>query len=355
MKATAASWDHLFTDPAAPCARKQKFRILRRERHELLAVPFSREFTHASLSLYLPQTLKARFAKRIFGLFWRSPLAGVMPSREVALHQTAFATFLASLAGDILPPFAVLSGNPAEAGRRYIFASFDPSGSAANVVKCGVDSVAQELIQRELTLMRTLGDDFPAVPPVLDAASGADFSAFAMPCLEELKKPLCLEERTALLGSWVRSGKEVCLADLPAWQRLGNSVSDVGFNRVRPVVFHGDFAPWNIRALTGKPMVIDWEKANIVGPPLWDLLHYEIQTLILVKRASWKPVLTSLLRLLDEPAVLRYLDLCKSRDHKILLTTGYLQHMGKTYPQIRGRDTVDALLAAWNDTCAARE
>ena len=49
--------------------------------------------------------------------------------------------------------------------------------------------------------------------------------------------------------------------------------------------YHGDFKSWNIlRNLnTGKFFIIDWEFANTIGMPLWDVFSFILQPVILLK------------------------------------------------------------------------
>ena len=45
----------------------------------------------------------------------------------------------------------------------------------------------------------------------------------------------------------------------------------LGSRLVSSVVFHGDFAPWNIKVdRAGAWMVLDWERGELHGVPCWD-------------------------------------------------------------------------------------
>jgi len=47
---------------------------------------------------------------------------------------------------------------------------------------------------------------------------------------------------------------------------------------VPSTIFHGDFAPWNLREHNGEVRAFDWEYGVIDGLPLSDELHFMLQT-----------------------------------------------------------------------------
>lgn len=50
---------------------------------------------------------------------------------------------------------------------------------------------------------------------------------------------------------------------------------------------HGDFAPWNMKRVGDIIFIFDWEYASPEAPAGWDLFHFWVQTLSLLKK--WKP------------------------------------------------------------------
>jgi hypothetical protein len=49
---------------------------------------------------------------------------------------------------------------------------------------------------------------------------------------------------------------------------------------------HGDFAPWNVQLLNKRMFLFDWEYADLEAPPLWDLFHFNVQTLRLLEKRA---------------------------------------------------------------------
>jgi aminoglycoside phosphotransferase (APT) family kinase protein len=76
-----------------------------------------------------------------------------------------------------------------------------------------------------------------------------------------------------------------------------------GSKEVRPALMHGDFAPWNVKAhpRTHEWQVLDWERGEFNGIPVWDWLHFEVQPAILVRRDSAASILVRLEKLFQMP------------------------------------------------------
>jgi hypothetical protein len=67
----------------------------------------------------------------------------------------------------------------------------------------------------------------------------------------------------------------------------------------------------------------------------------------LVKRSTTQKVRARIQSLLQDPSLQTYLVHCNAREHSALLLQGYLSHLDAIYPQIRGRKTVDELIASY--------
>lgn len=351
MNSHPSSWETLLTGTGRERSITRAFYLLKRQGHELLAVPARQRNSGDVLAFYLPQTPKARWAKTIFRIFLSGPLAVLLPSRELHLKKTEFTDFLCSLNGGRVPEFSVLSGNPAEPGRRFIFGLLDDKGHCYRVVKCAADPVGRELIDHEVAVLASIGEKLPGIPEMRSALSMHDCSAFAMDFFAVPDQSPSRRERIGLVRQWLRPGPAVFLDSLLPWRAIGDRGTDGSGAMVRPVIFHGDFAPWNIRGDRKDLVVVDWEKACANGPPLWDLLHYEIQTALLVDRLEPETILHKLAEILADADISSYLQACSCRDAGRLLADGYLRHADKHYPPIRGRDTLDRLLTLWRREC----
>jgi hypothetical protein len=341
------SWQRMLVGENYPVIDSRTFFQLRKEGHELLAVPRRSDTLSSFLALYLPQTPKARCAKVLFSVMLRSPLAHLLPSYTLTLRRTPLAQFMAVLGGGRLPEFAVVAGNPAESGRRFVLGLAASAGKVSIAVKCGDQKEARQLIVRESCVLKQLAPSFPYIPRCLSSFDSPEAAAFATDFFPELTRPLDRAARVALVSKWITTAKEVDLRHFPEWTFPPDAAFGKRGLRVNPVVFHGDFAPWNLRSMNGLPMVIDWERGCVEGPPLWDLLHYEIHEEILVKRSRTEQVRERIHELLKDPSIQTYLANCNASQHSDLLLQGYLSHLDTIYPQIRGRRTVDELIASY--------
>jgi len=347
MNRNPVNWEALLGGGPRNESNSRVFYLLKREGHELLAIPANHRGSPDAVGLYLPQTWKARLAKTIFRLALAGPLAGLLPSRPVDWRKADFTDFLCSLSDNHPPDFCVLSGNPAEPGRRFLFGLLDKHGRCHHVVKCAVDPVGRELIEQEAAVLGSLGNKLPGIPGVQAALSTDDCSAFAMDFFPAPDLVPSRSERVALVRQWISKGPPKNFSALqPAEKPASPDVTGSDL-MIKPVVFHGDFAPWNIRQDGTDWMVIDWEKARLLGPPLWDLLHYEIHEEILVNRSSVRKVRMRIRNLIQDPCVRSYLRDCGAAEHADILLQGYLSHLDRIYPAIRGRRTVDQLIASY--------
>jgi PAS domain-containing protein len=331
-------------DPQRVALGRREFFVLRRHGHELLAIPSTLRSSRDALGLYLPQTAKARAAKTVFSILLRTPLASMLPVREVTIERMPLTDFLCSLADGKLPEFAVLLGNPAEPGRRLVVGVFGKDGKCHKVVKCAIDPTGCELLAGERSVLQRLNGKFPDVPKVLATSDAHDFAAIAMDFFREPDEAMTRTERIELARRWIWPDEPVPLHSLPPWQLVMPAAQTRSDALVRPVVFHGDFTPWNLRKKGSDWTVIDWEKASTHGPALWDLLHYEVQTAILVDRLGARDVLRKVDELVANPLTLAYLQECQAEAVGPLLVDGYFLHADKHYPPIRGRDTLDELI-----------
>jgi hypothetical protein len=347
MNRNPANWEALLGGGPRNESSRRKFYLLKRGGHELLAIPANHRGSPDAVGLYLPQTWKARLAKTIFRLALAGPLAGLLPSRQVDWRKADFTDFLCSLSDNHPPDFCVLSGNPAEPGRRFLFGLLDEKGRCYRVVKCAADPVGRELIDHEAAVLGSLGNKLPGIPGAQAALSTDDCSAFAMDFFPAPDRVPSRSERVALVRQWISQEPPRNFSSLHSMPRPGDPDVAGSDLMIKPAIFHGDFAPWNIRHDGRNWMVIDWEKARLLGPPLWDLLHYEIHEEILVHRSSVGKVRQRIHSLIQDPCVRSYLADCGAAESVDLLLQGYLLHLDMIYPAIRGRRTVDELIASY--------
>jgi len=153
-----------------------------------------------------------------------------------------------------------------------------------------------------------------------------------------------------LLGSWIDSGRKPAIGDLPLWQRLVAGVSAlpepikrVGSATVHPTIYHGDFAPWNIKVRGEDWTLLDWERGELAGLPLWDWLHFIVQPAILVERRPTETVLGEIESFLQSPALARYAERSGIAGLERALAAAYFQHCVHVLRPSEGLEELRAL------------
>ena len=308
--------------------------LLRRGGRAFLLLPRAPRLAATSLELFPAQSARARLAKSLLGLALR---AGLRPGLQPVNWRTAsgdpFSRFLAGAAGiPGIPPFAMLAGNPRTDGQRCIFLLFNSQQIPVAVVKAGAGPAACELVEHEERFLSSVNPKLPGIPRLHSTFREGAVRAFAMEYCAGKSPRSESPELERILSSWLAQDCTVPLADLPPIRNspLRSALLEtlkVGTREVCPALYHGDFAPWNIKAeRTGSWTALDWERGELEGVPLWDWLHFVVQPLILVKHVSAEGVLRQLEELIASADVQRYVTKAKSVGIERELTLLYLEH-----------------------------
>ena len=299
------SWKSLFESatPSSPRERRVEMVVFKKAGHPLLILPRAKPEMEAALDLYPAQTLRARFAKWIWRQLIRRRLPLWVEQDAVLLdRQSAFLQFLnrASTGSSDTPPpglpgFAILAGNPWAPGRRFQILVFLPEGKPMAVVKAGTQPAANELIAKEVSFLSSIPAELPGVPRLRHLFHEGAINAFATDFFPG-HSPRAAQRSAVepLLSSWLKAGRNLEVRELAAWQRLSQAPTEdallkqlahLAGLRVQAAVFHGDFAPWNIKVATaGVWTALDWERGELNGPPAWDWFHFVLQPAMLVQR-----------------------------------------------------------------------
>jgi hypothetical protein len=275
--------------------------VFRKSGEPLLIVPRRKPAAALAVSLYPAQTRLARMARRLWVAMLRcGVVAGLDRDCLVLQREDPFIKFLEQLAGSSgLPLFALLAGNPRTPGRRFLVLVFSAGGEPAAVVKVGADGLAAELIEKEITFLDAIDTRAVGTPKIRHRFAQGARRAFALDFVPGNSPRRGQDQRLkAVLSSWLSQSPARPLADIPAWQRLAQCCAhdnvfarvarDLQGQLVRSAIFHGDFAPWNVKVSPANSSwtVLDWERGEINGPPAWDWFHFVIQAAILVEKQS---------------------------------------------------------------------
>ncbi len=284
-------------------------------------------------------------------------IAGRLPVQSVTVNpKDPFTAFLAQIAGgQCFPRLAILCGNPRAVGRRFIILLFDPANRPAAVVKAGVGEPAARLIDHEASFLNSVRHDLPGVPRLRSTFQSARIHALALDFFPGLSPgsggDAGLE---SLLSSWIDASRTVRLVELPPWKKLAASMGpDVPAwmsspqlqNLVcHPVLFHGDFAPWNVKISGNAWHVLDWEQGEDAGVPGWDWFHYVIRGAVLVCREPAASLAARVERLLVSQQFARYAAQAEIMGIERLLVLAYLNYSIRILRQTEELARVESLL-----------
>jgi hypothetical protein len=289
-------WEKLLGGNEAT-AQTIEMRLVRKRGRPFLLLPMNARLATQTLALYPAQTFRARVAKSVLrtALKMGIPLGSKTVSVRVS-SANPLLKFLAERAtGAPMLQFGILAGNPNAAGRRFILLVFDASGKPAAVVKAGSSAPARELIRKEKNFLDAASQT-AAIPRLRASFESAETEAIALDFIQGRSPEKGDEsEIPRVLASWIDSSEKILISQTRVWAELQQScgtiplftelAKELGNKHISPVIFHGDFAPWNIKvAADGKWTVFDWERGDLRGLPGYDWFHYLIQTRLLVAR-----------------------------------------------------------------------
>jgi len=357
-------WEALF--PPAPTGLEVL--IARKRGHPFLALPTERKLALRSLSLYPGQTWLARLGKRTLAGLLRSGLPVPLERAMLPMAEDdPFIRFLNSLESGPISALTILAGNPFVPGRRFILLTFDRNGAPGHIFKIGTDPEAIRLIRAEQNVLETIGGDIPSVIGLHSVYEAPGRHGLAFRYLggspPETDDP---EGVGRTLSRWNTNQPPKPLASLPAWRRLMDTLarrtnsataipflSTLGRHEVTPVLFHGDFVPWNIRKTGGGEWVaLDWERGELTGIPGWDWFHYVIQTEVLVAKAPPSRVCARLETLLSLPTFQRYARETGIRGVERPLIYAYLKYCVRVWRPEEGiAQRVRQVAALWKERC----
>jgi hypothetical protein len=366
---TQVQWRGLFraAEGNEPSARFA-WRVLRKGGHAFLFLPGNSRFARHAITLYPAQTPKARAARFVLGAALRLRLpVSLERDQWIAAADDEFLKFMSGLVGlppEGLPTPAVLAGNPAGPGPRYVVLLDDGSLRPVVVVKAGASLEARQLIQAEAGILSRLPADLPAIPRTLASFSSARVEALAQEYFPGDSPRTDDPHRiAAILARWVDGSHTVSLAEAPAWKRLaavcGSSPDFVKLTKrlahctVRPALYHGDFVPWNIKVFPkdGSWIVLDWERGELVGIPAWDWFHYVIQRAILVRRLAVPRLIREVEALLGCERFRAYAGRAAINGIERHLVLAYLLYNNEVIRPAEGQEAarllLEALLSRW--------
>ncbi|MEI6562392.1 MAG: hypothetical protein WCO68_09975 [Verrucomicrobiota bacterium] len=329
-------------EQSAAASQNHPVRVILRHGKPLLLLPVDRVLAAQALTLYPAQTFPARIAKQGLQLALRLGVPVPLPSVQLPVDATSPLTRFCS---QWFAPerAAILLGNPAAPGRRFVILGFNEKNEPAVIVKAGFTDEARALIRKEARFLQAVAS-FPGIPVLRGILDEEPFAAFAMDFVPG-KPPRDSAPLPELLGSWINERQMIPFAETQAGKALGGrtpaELQNISFH---PVLHHGDLAPWNVRACPdGSWTVIDWERGDLCGIPGWDWFHFVIQQAVLVKKEPAAQVAQRVEQLFASAAFRHYTAQSGIAGVEKPLLAAYLLHCTEVIGQTEGAETLQAL------------
>jgi hypothetical protein len=342
--------------------------LLKKHGRPLLLLPKDKTSAAATFALYPAQTAKARLIR---ACLQRSARLGLPIGPRVELRLAAndqLVHFLLSCVRSTnsagqhafeVPTFGILAGNPASPAQRFLILLFDQRQQPVAVVKTGLNIEARGLVEREREFLQRAPANTRALPRLRGAFHNDRIDAFAVDFVPgDSPNPTDRPHVAELLSAWLDTNKISRLSDFAEWKALENAVptdvrAEIGLDRlrdhvVRPCLYHGDFAPWNIKVApdTGKWTVLDWERGQIAGIPGWDWFHFYLQNAILVERLNSHDLVHRAEDILQAAEFQTYARLAQIVGIEGALMAAYLMHIARVINPSEGREAAEQL---WKD------
>jgi hypothetical protein len=362
-------WHELFA-PAPQNGVTVRLRVLRKQGRPFLALPPGGRAAAAALTLYPAQTPRARAAKRLLRWLLRVGVAPGAHRLSLTLSPAdPFVQFLASLSQEPspLPGLAILAGNPGSPGRRFVVLVLDARQRPVAVAKAGLSREARELVGLEKSFLEAIAGK-PGLPTLRGAFQSDRLDALALDFVPgDSPRPRHDPGLPALLWPWVEPAGTVPLAETQDWRQLEAALAGTGglppalagplrALTLRPVIAHGDLAPWNIKVSPqGAWTVLDWERGHRPGIAGWDWFHYVLQRAILVERQPVRQLVRRLDHLLHSEPFQRYAAHTGIAGFERELVAAYLLHSAEVVKPAEGLPRTLELFHALAPTLGPRK
>lgn len=361
-------WQGLFAaDTAVRSPTVVAMKLLLKRGKPLLLLPNQPRLAAQALELYPAQTTRSRLARLTARWLLRTRMP--LGSNSVPVHLSpddAFVRWLAQLAQapqNQIPQFAVLAGNPGSPGQRLIILLFDSAGQSTAVVKAGLTEEARTLIGQEQQFLENVPRTFPAIPTLRSTFANERLQALALAFLAG-RSPAVQDEHSLprVLGQWLQPQAQVAFSETRVGQELAAScgnhpifkshASQLERRSCRAAVYHGDFAPWNVRVSpSGDWTALDWERGEVNGLPAWDWFHYVVQKSILVQHQKVESLAATLEALLARDEFKTYAQASGVTGNERALLLLYLLHHAEVVRPSEGlqvtSDLIKLLVARW--------
>jgi hypothetical protein len=299
-----------------------EWRLIRRHQWPFLLLPVTLE-AGAALKLYSPQRPHVKFALSLFPLLFKTPVAGLFERvRFRADADAEFIRFLMRQTGGEWSQFStpVIKFGGTGDKSRIVLLVCDETQRPASVIKVGLGPSGRAATDREADLLAQLPPAKIGCTRMTGRFSTAEISAFATAYYpgDSPSNDAGMEQ---LFADWLNPGAAAPVESLDSWRQLEAAVrradpeawemvrTKLAGRSIRTTLYHGDFAPWNIRAINARNLqAFDWERGSLQGIPGWDWFHFIAQTAILARRLSVERTAAEMEEVLHSARFIKYAD-----------------------------------------------
>jgi hypothetical protein len=346
---------------ALPCREPVNFswRLVRRKNRPFLLVPEKSGSVSDSFELYSPHRRLAKLWRWLAPRMLRTPVAGFFG--RVAIRADGGSELMQFLAEQsnlpavqLQTPAIKFGGIPGNTSR-LVMLLCDAGDHPFRVIKLGLNAEGRAKIEREADLLSRLPVNVIGCAGITGRFSSGTLSAFATAYSSGagLENDIGIEklfhnwlndtlpEPIKNLASWQELESVAKGSNLPSWREMRGALAA---HTVRTTIFHGDFAPWNVRIANLENIRgFDWERGHLKGIPAWDWFHFIVQTSILVKRHSPERVAAELQQLIRSPRFQNYASAAGISQIIEPLLLAYLLHQKLVVQPLEGGELTDRL------------
>lgn len=327
------------------------WRMIRRKGRPFMLLPADGIDLQTGLGLYSAQRKRAKILRAALPFILKTPAR--IGLENFGLHADADAELMRFLeeqsgvpAAQIKTP-AIKFGGVGQKSRIALLLC-DETNRPVKVVKVGLNRVGRLAIDREAELLDQFPPDKLGCSRKTGRLANAAVSAFATDYFPGTS-PADDGGMEHLFHSWLNPSPAQPIETLATWQELTQALATVSppawpalqaalaGRKIRTTLFHGDFAPWNIRAVNSKNLqVFDWERGHLQGIPGWDWFHFIIQTSILARRLCVERVAAEVEQLLHSRRFKDYAEAAGIGDIAKPLLLAYLVHQQHVVKPLEG-------------------
>jgi hypothetical protein len=356
----------LFASDGQPQAANFDLRLIRRRGRPFLLLPDGLTAARTGLNIYSAQRRRARIWRQCLPVLFQTPLARLF--RRIHFQANAsseIVQFMAQQAGVPADQISAAAIKLSEVGlrSRLVLLVCDEGGRPARVIKAGLNAIGREANDREADFLAQLPAGKIGCARLTGRLTTPTLSAFATDYFpgSSPRDDAGLEH---LFHDWLNRNENLPLASLPVWRELDAAVGTSHRNtwqqintrlagkNIHTTLYHGDFAPWNIRAVNSRNLqAFDWERGSRHGIPGWDWFHFTIQTAILARRYSAERAAAEVEQLIHSQRFKKYADDAGIAEIVQPLILAYLlNHIWVTQPSEGGKTNAalfDLLCGHW--------